>query len=202
MPPIELSMKKKARIVVLASGSGSNAEVIFNYFRNHPVIEVVMLLCNNPEAQVLVRAQKFWVPARVIDRKEFNDEELMLDLMHGVKATHLVLAGFLWLIPAFLIRAFPDRIVNIHPALLPKFGGKGMYGMRVHEAVKQAGDVETGITIHLVNENYDEGRVLFQATCNVADGDSPEQIARKVHQLEHTSYPKVIEDWIGNGVRG
>ena len=125
----------------------------------------------------------------------------MLGLLKSKEVTHLVLAGFLWLIPGYLIRAFPDRIVNIHPSLLPKHGGKGMYGMKVHEAVKQAGDDETGITIHLVNEKYDEGRVLFQATCAVAESDGPEQIAKKVHQLEHDSYPRVIETWIDIRIR-
>ena len=191
-------MNKKARIAVLASGSGTNAEVIFGYFRNHPVIEVVLLLCNNSEAQVLRRAEKFDIPVRVIDRREFKDEIFMLDLLKSRQVTHLVLAGFLWLIPGYLVRAFPDRIVNIHPSLLPKHGGKGMYGMKVHEAVKQAGEDETGITIHLVNEKYDEGKVLFQATCPVSDCDSTEQIAAKVHQLEHNSYPKIIETWINN----
>lgn len=180
----------------MASGNGTNAEVIFNYFKSHPRIEVVLLVCNNPEAQVLNRAKKFGIPTSVVRRTEFNDEVFMLRSLNSKNATHLVLAGFLWLIPGFLVRAFPERIVNIHPALLPKFGGKGMYGMRVHEAIRKAGERQTGITIHLVNEKYDEGRVLFQTTCAVADEDSPEQIARKVHQLEHDSYPKVIEDWI------
>jgi phosphoribosylglycinamide formyltransferase 1 len=198
MASIESFMNKGARLVILASGSGTNAEAIFNYFRNHPRIEIVLLVCNNPEAQVLKRTQKFGIPARVVDRNEFNDKTFMLDLLRSEKATHLVLAGFLWLIPTYLIHAFSGRIVNIHPALLPKFGGKGMYGMRVHEAVKNAGDMQTGITIHLVNEKYDEGKVLFQATCAVTNDDSPEQIATKVHRLEHESYPKVIEDWISN----
>lgn len=191
-------MNKKARIAVLASGSGTNAEVIFSYFKNHSDIEVVLLLCNNSEAQVLKRAQKFNVPATVISKSQFGDEQFMLNLLNSMQVTHLVLAGFLWLIPAYLIQAYPERIVNIHPSLLPRFGGKGMYGMKVHEAVKQAGDKETGITIHLVNENYDDGRVLFQATCPIANSDSPEEIAGKVHQLEHSAYPKVIETWIKN----
>lgn len=195
-------MNKKATIAVLASGSGTNAEVIFNYFRNHPVIEVALLICNNSEAQVLKRAEKFDMPLSVVNKKQFNDESLILDLLKSKQITHLVLAGFLWLIPDYLIRAFPDRIVNIHPSLLPKYGGKGMYGMKVHEAVKQAGESETGITIHLVNEKYDEGRILFQATCRVSSSDSPEQIANKVHQLEHNSYPKVIEKWINNQITG
>jgi phosphoribosylglycinamide formyltransferase-1 len=191
-------MNKKARIAVLASGSGTNAEVIFGYFRNHPVIEIVLLLCNNPDAPVLRRAEKFDIPFQVIDRREFKDEIFMLDLLQSRQVTHLVLAGYLWLIPGYLVRAFPDRIINIHPSLLPKHGGKGMYGMKVHEAVKQAGENETGVTIHLVNEKYDEGRVLFQATCTVGDDDGPEQIAGMVHRLEHEFYPKVIEDWIRN----
>lgn len=194
-------MNKKARIAVLASGNGTNAEVIFNYFRNHPVIEVVFLVSNNSGAQVLRRAEKFDIPVRVVNKTEFNDESLMLGLLKNREVTHLVLAGFLWLIPGYLLRAFPDRIVNIHPSLLPKHGGKGMYGMKVHEAVKHAGEDETGITIHLVNEKYDEGRVLFQTVCAVAESDGPEQIAKKVHQLEHDSYPRVIETWIDNHIR-
>jgi phosphoribosylglycinamide formyltransferase 1 len=189
-------MKKGARIVVMASGNGTNAEAIFNYFRNHPLIEVVLLVCNNPEAQVLNRAKKFGIPTSIVGRNEFNDEVFMLGLLNSKDATHLVLAGFLWLIPAYLVRAFPEKIVNIHPSLLPKFGGKGMFGMKVHEAIKKAGERQTGITIHLVNEKYDDGRVLFQTTCTVTNDDTPEQIAAKVHQLEHDSYPKVIEDWI------
>jgi len=191
-------MRKKARIAIFASAGGTNAEEIIKYFRGHPAIEVVLLLCNNPEAYVLVRAQKFGIPSKVFSRKEFKESEVVLDWLKEKQVTHLVLAGFLWLIPEYLIKAFPDRIVNIHPALLPRFGGKGMYGTKVHEAVRQSGEKVTGITIHLVNEKYDEGQVLFQARCNVSATDTADQIATKVHQLEHASYPKVIENWIEN----
>lgn len=191
-------MRKKSRIAILASGGGSNAEEIFNYFQDHPAIEVVLLLCNNPAAHVLIRAHKFGIPAKVFNKQEFRESEVVLGWLKEKQITHIVLAGFLWLIPEYLIKAFPDKIVNIHPALLPRFGGKGMYGMRVHEAVKQSGEKETGITIHLVNEKYDEGKVLFQATCSVDALDTPGQIAEKIHQLEHASYPAVIEQWIGH----
>lgn len=191
-------MHKKSRIAIFASGTGSNAEEIFQYFRNHHSIEVVCLLCNKPDAQVLIRAQQWAIPARVFNRNEFKEPEVVLGWLADRQVTHIVLAGFLWLIPEYLIEAFPNRIVNIHPALLPKYGGKGMYGSKVHEAVKQSGDQETGITIHLVNEKYDEGQVLFQVKCAVDQFDSPEEIANKVHQLEHTSYPRVIENWIEN----
>ena len=189
-------MSTKSRIAILASGGGSNAEEIFNYFQQHPSIEVVLLLSNNPHARVLERARKFGIPSKVFSRQEFNESEVVLAWLNERHVTHIVLAGFLWLIPVYLIKAFPDRIINIHPALLPKFGGKGMYGLKVHEAVKQSGEKETGITIHLVNEKYDEGKVLFQAACNVDDNDTPDQIANKVHALEYASYSKVIENWI------
>lgn len=189
-------MSKKSRIAILASGGGSNAEEIFKYFQDHPAIEVVLLLCNNPEATVLTRARKFGIPSIVFGKQEFSESEIVLSWLKEKQVTHIVLAGFLWLVPDYLIKAFPDRIVNIHPALLPKFGGKGMYGMKVHEAVKQSGEKETGITIHLVNEKYDDGGVLFQAKCNVDVTDTPGEIAKKVHQLEYASYPKIIENWI------
>jgi phosphoribosylglycinamide formyltransferase-1 len=191
-------MNNKAKVAVLASGGGSNAEEIFKYFRSHPSIEVVLVMTNNPQAQVLERAGRFDIPGVVIAKEDFTNPEKLLSLLSAKGVTHIVLAGFLWLIPGFLIRAFPDRIINIHPALLPKYGGKGMYGDRVHAAVKQAGDGHTGLTIHLVNEKYDEGRILFQARCNVDPQDTPRDIAKKVLQLEHASYPKVIEGWIFN----
>jgi len=144
----------------------------------------------------LNRAQKFNIPVKVVNKSEFLDEQMMLSLLNSMQVTHLVLAGFMWLIPQYLIKAFPERIINIHPSLLPKFGGKGMYGMKVHEAVKQAGEKETGITIHLVNEKYDDGRVLFQSKFAITNDDGPEEIAKKVHQLEYSSYPLVIESWI------
>lgn len=191
-------MNKKANVAVLASGGGSNAEEIFRYFRNHPHIAVTIVLTNNPQARVIERARQFDIPTVVFNKAEFNDSAKVMSWLSERGVTHIVLAGFLWLVPHYLIHAFPDKIINIHPALLPKYGGKGMYGEKVHMAVKQAGDKFTGLTIHVVNENYDEGRILFQATCDVSEDDSASDIARKVLQLEHASYPKVIEGWILN----
>jgi phosphoribosylglycinamide formyltransferase-1 len=193
---INLVMNKKARIAVFASGGGSNAEEIFKYFRVHPAIEIALVLTNNPQALVIERAKKAGLPAIVFGKGDFADAGKVLGWLHEKNVTHIVLAGFLWLIPDFLIRAFPDKIVNIHPALLPKFGGKGMYGDRVHAAVKQSGEKYTGLTIHLVNERYDEGKILYQAKCEVANDDTPSDIARKVLKLEHACYAPVIEGWI------
>lgn len=187
---------KPHRIAVFASGSGTNAEEIFKFFKDHQKISVVALLSNNPEAYALVRARNYGVPTYVFNRKQFRETDEVVRWLKDREVTHIVLAGFLWLIPENLIRAYPGKIINIHPALLPKFGGKGMYGMRVHEAVKAAGEAETGITIHEVNEHYDEGRILFKAICPVIPEDTPEAIANKVHQLEYAWYPKVIENWV------
>ncbi len=189
-------MSRKSRIVIFASGGGTNAEKIIKHFRSHPSIEVVLVLSNNPRAFVLTRARTFGIETNVFDRQQFTESQIVLGWLRDKEVTHIVLAGFLWLIPAYLIDAFPDRIINIHPALLPAYGGKGMYGMKVHEAVRNANEKETGITIHLVNKKYDDGRVLFQAKCPVGTGDTPEQIAEKVHCLEYESYPRVIEKWI------
>ncbi|RAW02827.1 phosphoribosylglycinamide formyltransferase [Pseudochryseolinea flava] len=186
----------KFRIAILASGSGSNAEEIFKHFKNHPAIEVSLLLSNNPGAYALERAKKFNIPAAVFTREEFKNGAIIQSLFAEHKITHIVLAGFLWLIPDYLIKDFPNKIINIHPALLPKFGGKGMYGMKVHEAVKANLESETGITIHEVNEHYDEGKIIFQASCSVTGDDTPESIAKKVHALEYEHFPKVIEQWI------
>jgi len=192
-------MHSKARIVIFASGGGSNAEEIIKYFRNHSAIDVVLVLSNNPDAYVLERAGKFGIESRVFNRQQFKEPDVILGLLQEKKVTHIVLAGFLWLIPEYLVNAFPDHIINIHPALLPKYGGKGMYGMKVHEAVRGSNEKETGITIHLVNNKYDEGRVLFQAKCDIESGDTAEQIASKVHLLEYESYPRTIERWIVAG---
>ena len=185
----------KNRIAIFASGSGSNAEKIIQHFANHPSIEVAVVLSNKADAFVLERAKKFSIPSEVFNREEFRDPSFP-EVLHKYQVTHIVLAGFLWLIPDYLVKNYPDRIVNIHPALLPKYGGKGMYGARVHEAVKLAGETETGITIHLVNEHYDEGAVLFQASCPIGSEYSPDEIANCVHALEHKHYPEVIEKWI------
>lgn len=193
---------KKFRIAVFASGSGTNAEQVFKYFKDHASIEVVLLLSNNSNAYALQRAKNYNIKNYLFSRKEFMEGRLLMDYLKGADVTHIVLAGFLWLIPEYLIRAFPERIINIHPALLPKFGGKGMYGSKVHEAVKASCEQETGITIHLVNDRYDEGKILFQGKCPLTQNDSPEQIAACVQKLEHEHYPKVIEKWILGGWLG
>jgi len=187
--------KTKYRIAVFASGSGTNAERLFHHFGQHEQIEIVLVLSNNAEAFVLERAKKAGIVSKVFNRDQLKDGEVLTWLQQA-EVTHLVLAGFLWLIPSNLIKQFPEKIINIHPALLPKFGGKGMYGTKVHEAVKAAQERETGITIHLVNEHYDEGAVLFQAKIPVETNDTPEQIAEKVHQLEYQYYPSTVEGWI------
>lgn len=188
--------QKKYRLAVLASGSGTNAEQIFNHFKHHPLIEIKLLLSNNPQAYVLERAKKFAIPSAVFTRAEFREGTTVMQSLTEKNVTHLILAGFLWLIPGYLLQHFPHRIINIHPALLPKYGGKGMYGMNVHEAVKASGDFETGITIHEVNDQYDEGKVIFQASCPLEPGDTPELIAKKVHALEYEHYPRIIEKWV------
>jgi phosphoribosylglycinamide formyltransferase-1 len=185
-----------SRIAIFASGSGTNAEAIFKYFRNHHSIEVVLLLSNNPNAFALERAKKFSIPSRVFTKEQFRSSDAVLNWLREYKVTHIALAGFLWIIPQNLLQVFSDRIINIHPALLPKFGGKGMYGMKVHEQVKSTGAIETGITIHLVNEQYDAGKIVFQAKSPVDPNETPELIAANVHKLEHAHYPRVIEEWI------
>lgn len=184
------------RIAVFASGNGSNAEAIIQYFKNHSSIKIALILSNNADAYVLDRAKAAGIPAKSFTREEYKQPGKVLEYLSAEQITHIVLAGFLWLIPEYLIKHFPDKIVNIHPALLPKFGGKGMYGNRVHEAVQLAGEKETGITIHLVNEHYDDGRVLFQKSCAVEANHSATDIAKCVLALEHKYYPEVIEQWV------
>ena len=189
-----------ARIDIFASGNGSNAEEIIRHFNKNADVTVALLLSNNPGAYALTRAANHGIPHRVFDRKTFRETTEVLTWLVESGITHVVLAGFLWLVPSYLTRHFPDRIINIHPALLPKYGGKGMYGMKVHEAVKLAGDRESGITIHLVNDHYDEGKVIFQAKCQVNANDSAEDIAAKVHHLEYKHFPEVIEKWIADSI--
>lgn len=188
-------MSRKHKLAIFASGSGTNAERFFSHFKNHNQIEVSLLLTNNPNAFVLERARNAGVPTRVFNRKQLRDGEVLSWLSErGI--THIILAGFLWLIPDDLIDAYPEKIINIHPALLPKYGGKGMYGSKVHEAVKAANETETGITIHLVDQHYDEGAILFQAKTKIDRDDMPDEIAIKVHELEYKHYPVVVESWI------
>jgi phosphoribosylglycinamide formyltransferase-1 len=190
------SMKTMSRIAIFASGSGTNAEEIMKHFQQHSSAKVVLLLSNNPDAYALERATKYNIPSKVFTRQQWRESEIVLEWLAQKEVTHIVLAGFLWLVPEYLIKAYPGKIINIHPALLPKFGGKGMYGMKVHESVKSMGEKVTGITIHIVDENYDEGDILFQADCPVEDVDTPITIAQKVHQLEYLHFAKVIEKWI------
>lgn len=179
-------------IVIFASGSGSNAQRIVEYFADYTNINIVSIFCNNPNAYVIERAAKMKIPCQLFSKDDFLSGRVLSDL-ESYNPSLIVLAGFLWLIPPQMVKAFPDRIINIHPALLPKYGGKGMYGMRVHESVIENCETESGITIHLVNEKYDEGDVLFQAKCVVNKIDTPEDLAEKIHQLEYEHFPKVIE---------
>lgn len=181
------------RVVILASGSGSNAENIVSYFKENAVIDVVAVLSNKKNAKVLERCEKLHVPAFYFNKQAFSGSDSLIRLLKGLNPDLIVLAGFLWKIPSSLIKAFPNQIINIHPALLPKYGGKGMYGNKVHQAVKDNLDSETGITIHYVNENYDEGAIIFQAATGVDPSDSVEDIANKVHQLEYEHFPEIIE---------
>lgn len=187
---------KDFRLAILASGNGSNAVAICQYFSSHAQIEVVLILSNNAEAGILKRARSLGVETFSFNREEFKEKGIVEMNLREKKVTHIVLAGFLWLVPLYLVKTFAGKIINIHPALLPKFGGKGMYGMHVHKAVKQAGDQQTGITIHQVNENFDEGAHLLQVSCLVEQDDSVEMIAAKVQALEHLHYPKTIEKWL------
>lgn len=184
----------KIRIAIFASGSGTNAERIVNYFKDHHLIEVSLILSNKPDAYVLQRAAKLDVPSHVFERPELYESESLINFLAKKNIDAIVLAGFLWLIPKSLINRYPSKIINIHPALLPAFGGKGMYGERVHQAVINNGEWRSGITIHLVNERYDEGAILLQADCKVSSVDTPDSLAQKIHQLEYKHYPKAIEN--------
>ena len=184
----------KKRIAIFASGSGSNAENIANYFKGSSKAEISLIISNVSDAYVLERAKKMGIASCVIPAKEFRTAEPVIELLQQYKIDFIVLAGFLLLVPAKLIEAYPGRIVNIHPALLPKHGGKGMYGEHVHEAVVACGDKESGITIHLIDENYDCGTTYFQAKCQVLPTDTPVDVATKVHALEYEHFPRVIEE--------
>ncbi len=179
-------------IAIFASGAGSNAEKIIRFFREQPLIQVGLIVCNRPGAGVLTIAARENIPVLMIEKERFFRGDAYLPELQQHQIDFIVLAGFLWKVPGTLITAFPRRIVNIHPALLPRHGGKGMYGARVHTAVKEAGDPETGITIHYVDEHYDNGDVIFQARCPVEATDTPESLAEKVHELEHRYFPRVI----------
>lgn len=180
------------RLAIFASGNGSNTQAIAEYFSNSSDAQVVLILSNREDAYVVERANALNIPVRVFNRTDFYETEIITSLLIEQKIDMIVLAGFLWLLPLSLINAFTDRIINIHPALLPKFGGKGMYGGKVHCAVIEAGEKESGITIHLVNENYDQGKIIFQARCTVEKQDTPKTLAAKIHVLEYTHFPTII----------
>lgn len=183
-------------IAILASGSGTNAEKIIQHFREHPQIRVSAVFCNKPGAGVIARAERCGVPVILFNKEDFTENDSVLKRLKELKTDLVVLAGFLWLIPAKMVTAFEGRIINIHPALLPKYGGKGFYGNRVHRAVLESGDRESGITIHYVNEHFDEGKIIFQARCPVQSNDTPETLAERIHGLEHRYFPGVIEEVI------
>lgn len=181
------------RIAIFASGSGTNAQRIIECFAEKGTAEVVVILSNKPDAYVLERAKKYGILSVVFNRDEFYKTDKILKTLQDLDVDLVVLAGFLWLVPVNLLKAYPDRIVNIHPALLPNYGGKGMYGEFVHKAVIANGEKESGITIHYVNENYDEGNVIFQERCVIEPSDTPETLASKIHALEYKYFPVVLE---------
>lgn len=180
------------RIAIFASGNGSNAENIIRFFENREEISVDLVLTNNPKAFVIERAKNLSIPVIVFNRKQFYTTDEIIKTLLNHQIDLIVLAGFMWLIPNNMVSSFPQQIINIHPALLPKFGGKGMYGDFVHQAVSEAKETNTGITIHYVNENYDEGAVIFQKEVQILSGETPESIAQKVHNLEYEYFPKII----------
>ena len=186
----------RAIIAIFASGTGSNADKICAYFSAHPSIKVGLVITNRASAGVLQVASKHDIECVYIPKKDWIEPVNVLTVLSEYRITHIVLAGFLILIPAYLVHAYPSRIINIHPALLPRHGGEGMYGSFVHQSVKISGDRVSGITIHEVNEHYDEGKIVFQKEVPIGDEDSPNDIAYKVLALEHKYYPMVIEQWI------
>jgi len=181
------------RIVIFASGSGTNAENLINFFKNRNDASVVLVLTNNPKAKVLERAKRLGVSAFSFNKIALTETEDVLNILITSKPDLIVLAGFLWKFPEKILNTFPNKVINIHPALLPKYGGEGMYGKFVHEAVVKNKERETGITIHYVNEHYDEGKILFQTKCKVNTGDTADDVVNKIHELEMEHFPKVVE---------
>ena len=189
-------------IAIFASGSGTNAQNLIEYFNlnkrcDFSHVNVAVVICNKTNAPVIERAKKMGVPAVVLKKEELTTTpQVLLQTLKEYKIDYIVLAGYLQMIPLELIKEYPDKIINIHPSLLPAYGGKGMYGRHVHEAVVASGEKESGITIHLVDEVYDSGRILFQARCHINLGDTPEILAAKIHQLEYEHFPCIIEEYI------
>ena len=184
------------RIAIFASGAGSNAQNIINHFATSPNIKIALIVCNKPGAGVLQIAGQAAIPSLLIEKERFFNGDNYLPELAKHKIDFIVLAGFLWKMPVGLVQAYPKKIINIHPALLPKYGGKGMYGSKVHEAVIAAREIESGITIHYVDEMYDHGEIIFQATCEVAENETAASLAQKIHVLEHANYPRVIANLI------
>jgi phosphoribosylglycinamide formyltransferase-1 len=182
-------------LVVFASGNGSNAVRLIEYFEHHSDIRVKAIFCNRPDAPVILRARRNMVPCLVFNQKTLGDETI-LELLDAFQADYIILAGFLLKVPEHVLKRYPDRVLNIHPALLPKHGGKGMYGQHVHASVLKEGEKESGISIHVVNGEYDEGQILFQAKCAVAPEDTLESLTKKIQQLEHQHFPEVVERYI------
>lgn len=181
------------KLAIFASGSGTNAENIIKYFQNKQQIRVSCICCNNPDAFVIQRAKKYDIDVLTFSKEEFYNSTQVIDYLRRLDIGWIILAGFLWLVPEYLIDAFQNRILNIHPALLPKYGGKGMYGIRVHQAVIDNNEKQSGITIHIIDREYDKGKLIFQTTCPVLPEDTPVSLAEKVHRLEYYYYPKIIE---------
>jgi phosphoribosylglycinamide formyltransferase 1 len=194
MDKIPQNNTSQKHLAIFASGAGSNAQQIINYFRGSTLATVALIVCNKPGAGVISIAEKEKIPLLLIEKKRFFAGGGYLPELQKSKTDLIVLAGFLWKIPQVLIDAYPKRIINIHPALLPKYGGKGMYGQYVHEAILNAGEMESGITIHYVDEHYDNGDIIFQTACPVLEEDSPEALAHRIHRLEHLHYPLIIEE--------
>jgi len=189
------------RLAIFASGSGTNAENIIRYFQNKPWINISCICTNRADAFVIERVRKYEIPVLVFSREDFYQSGKVLNYLNQKGTDWIILAGFLWLIPGNLIETYPSKIINIHPALLPKFGGKGMYGAAVHEAVINNRETHSGITIHYVNPEYDKGSIIFQATCPVLPDDTPDSLAVRVHELEYLHYPRIIEQEVMKGTR-
>lgn len=186
------------RIAIFASGAGSNAQKIIDHFKNSSLAEIGLIACNKKEAGVLQIAEKEKIPSIIIEKEKFFRGNAYLDELKERGIDFIALAGFLWKIPGILIKAYPKKIINIHPALLPRHGGKGMYGQNVHQAVLSAKEKESGITIHYVDEHYDNGDIILQIRCPVLDNDTPESLANRIHSLEHANYPVIIEELVRN----
>ncbi|MEL0645371.1 phosphoribosylglycinamide formyltransferase [Olleya sp. Ti.3.14] len=181
------------RVVIFASGSGSNAENLIRFFQNRDNVSVIQVLTNNPHAKVLDRCKKLKVSALSFNKTAFTETDDVLNILKSNTPDLIILAGFLWKFPEKILKDFPNKVINVHPALLPKFGGKGMYGMHVHQAVINNKETETGITIHYVNENYDEGAIIFQSKCEVLASDTAQDVADKIHELEMKHFPEVVD---------